>query len=211
VFPNNPQRNLLGDFAYWGNEINLAPNVDDLLRFDRLVVAYSRTSSDGTAVARPYYQSLRPGVRLPGAVALNPNGSPVLFEVTWLDGSPASERFYQIDPATGRVFFMAGHEDRRVRIRFAALDSSGASLGTLTIEDTVRLVTEFEEQAVPIEQAANESGVNLALDPLNGPFNSQTVRRAGLVWMFWSSSRGGGPDVYLQTIAPRFTPRPPSR
>jgi hypothetical protein len=63
------------------------------------------------------------------------------------------------------------------------------------------------EQAMPIDQAANESSISLSLDPLNGPFNSVGTRRGGLIWVFWTSTRSGAQDVYFQTIAPRFSPR----
>ena len=60
-----------------------------------------------------------------------------------------------------------------------------------------------------VEQASNESSVAPFLDPFD-PAKGSTDRRPGLIWMFWSSTRGGNPDIYMQTIAPHFGPVPAS-
>ncbi len=207
-FPNNSQRNLVGDLSYWGNELGQRPPLDAPIRWDRFVVAYTRTSGEGSAATRPFYRTLRFGVQLPFPVAVRPDGSVIDFTVTFSGGA---ERFYQIDPASGRVYFQSDQEERDVTVRYAAVDQAGVSVGTVEWRDRVRLVPEFDEQAIPMEEVGNESGLTLGIDPLNGPFNNTTSngRRPGLVWLFWGSSRAGAPDVYLQTIAPRFSSRPP--
>lgn len=219
VYPNDPQRNLLGDLLYWFGPTNAQASVNDALRWDRTVLAYTRTSGDGTASTRPYYQTLRPGVRLRYPVRIGANGQPTLFQVNSWGNSDASEHYVQLDPATGRVFFMAGNEDCPVQITYDAVDENGNYIGQVTdgLVDypmTVRLMTELDEQALPIEQVGNESALSIALDPLNGTFNNvdpQSGRRPGLLWLFWASSRTGNPDVYFETIAPRFSPRRPNQ
>ena len=107
-------------------------------------------------------------------------------------------------------FFMAGMEDRRVRVIYNGVDENGVVFGPLTFESRVAPTFELLEEAVPIEQAGNESGMTLALDPLSAAFNRFDFRRPALYWMFWTSTRSGAPDVFFQTVAPRFTPRPPT-
>ena len=207
--PTNPQRNLIGDLTNWMGEVNPAVDTDPV-RWDRTVVAYTRTSGDGTAATRPFLQTLRPGVRLQYAIETNAAGGATLFRVDNWGGGVASEHFCQYDPATGRVFFMAGNEDHFVQITYNAVDEAGRPLGQKSEQWQVRLIPELNEQAVPIEQVGNESALSICLDPLNGTFNSidpQTGRRPGLLWLFWSSARTGQPDIYFETIAPRFVPK----
>lgn len=211
-FPGNPGRSLLGDLAYWGNQNNLRPLPTDLVRFDRTFVTFSRTSGDGSSPARPFFKSFRFGVQLPTAIALNEDGSPSSFAVTGWGGTPLGERFYQLDPATGRVYFMSGAEDQVVRILYRGLDAAGRPTAGVSLSVLrVGLVPEMDEQAVPIEQVGSDASVSLAMEPMNSNFNSASVRRPGLLWMFWSSTRGGVPDIYSQTLAPRFTPRRPAQ
>ncbi len=200
----NSLRNLVGDLSYWGNSSGGAAQPADPIRWDRTVLTYTRTSGVGSEATRPYLRSLRFGVKLPTPVAVNNATGAV--DVT-VNGS--SSPFYQVDPATGRVFFMAEAEDQTVTITYHAVDETGVDLGTINSGPlTVSLIDEMSEQTVPIEQVGNESGLTMALDPMNAPFNSQNVRRPGLIWMFWTSTRSGGPDVFFQTIAPRFSPKP---
>jgi hypothetical protein len=210
--PFNPLRNLLGDLAYWGNEFNARPANNELLRWDRHAMTFTRTSGDGTQATRPFVASFRWGIALPSAIALNPNGTLLNFQVQWIDavGLPSSERFYQVDPSTGRVFFLAGMEDRRVRITYRGVDENGTVLPQQVYEAVVNPLVELREEAVPIEQAGNESSMSVALDPLSAAFNRQDYRRPPVYWLFWTSTRTGPADVYFQTIPPRFTPRPPN-
>ncbi|MCW5937832.1 MAG: PQQ-binding-like beta-propeller repeat protein [Fimbriimonadaceae bacterium] len=211
VFPNDPQRNLVGDLSYWGTEAGGRPNVDAPLRFDRTILAYTRTSADGSAATRPFFQSLRFGVQLPFPIRLNPDGSVVNFQVT--NWGTAQERVFQLDPATGRVFFTSDLEDRGIQIRYDGVDSGGNPRNTITVDATVKMIPEFIEQALPMDSVGSETGVSIALDPLNDTFNAQNLdrRRPGLLWFFWSSGRNGASDIYFQTLAPRFTPRAPTK
>ncbi|MGE0002399.1 MAG: hypothetical protein AB7T05_10050, partial [Fimbriimonadaceae bacterium] len=211
VFPGNPSRNLIGDLSYWGDQNNLRPQPTDLVRFDRFMISYSRTSGDGTSAARPFYKTYRFGIQLPTAIALNPDGSPITFSVNAWGGTPLGDRFYQLDPATGRVYFLSGAEDQQVRITYRGVDASGNPGSVSILSLRVGMVPETDEQTIPIEQVSAEGSVSLAMEPLNSNFNSSTVRRPGLVWMFWSSTRGGVPDIFMQTLAPRFTPKRPAQ
>jgi hypothetical protein len=47
------------------------------------------------------------------------------------------------------------------------------------------------------------------LDPFTYPTTSLNNERPALVWMFYTSTRAGQQDVYMQTIAPNLTPVTP--
>jgi len=209
--------NLVNDLNYWGNSVNGRPSNSDPVRYDRHVLSVTKTSSDGSQATRPYLTTLRYGVVLPTPVAVNPNGTLVQFQVILPGGLPETP-FYQVDPANGRVYFTSVMEDRQVRIIYTGVDGNGNTIPNIVVGNsattvpTVTLITERTEEAVPIEQAANESDLTMALDPYNIAFNplDPSRRRPPLLWMFWASARAGVPDVYFQTIAPRWAPQPPS-
>lgn len=74
---------------------------------------------------------------------------------------------------------------------------------------------------VPMNTVVNESGVSAFLDPLaylntasntpssynpaNPPSGSNVPPLPHNVWLFWTSTRNGAPDLYYETINPRFT------
>jgi hypothetical protein len=113
--------------------------------------------------------------------------------------------FYQVDPANGRVYFTAENENMTVSVTYTGVDeATGNPTGPITYEAPVAMIGERAEVPVPIEQAVNESQLYSFIDPLDSL--SDANRRPGLVWMFYTSTRAGGPDIYFQTIAPRLTP-----
>lgn len=202
---------FIGEFGYWANGQGQQIGQADLVRSDRFLVTYARTSGDGSQPARPFMRSLRFGIQLPTAVQTDAEGRVVGIQVRPLGGSPAVP-FFQVDPTSGRLYFMAENEDGQYEVTYRGVDENGAPYGSpIVFNGTVVLQPEMAEVAIPIEQVANESGVALALDPQNQAFNSQTERRNGLIWTFWSSTRAGSPDVYFQTIAPKFAPRAPGQ
>jgi len=203
----SPVMNLLGDLAFWFRGNNLAAQVSDPIRWDRFILAFTRTSGDGSQATRPYMRTLRFGIQLPTPIFVQPNTGAVTVLVN------GATSFHQVDPATGRIYFPAEAEGSVVTVTYSAVDDTGQFIGTYTpnMTFTVGLIPETTETTVPIEQVGNESSLTLALDPLSANYNSPAVRRPGLIWMFWTSTRGGGPDVFFQTIAPRFSPLPLTR
>lgn len=198
---------FIGEYSYWANILNQALNVTDLARNDRYVLTFGRTSGDGSQSARPYMRTVRFGIQLPTAVQTNSDGTVTFFQVAGM----APGTFYQIDPTTGKIYFMSENEDQTITINYRGVDENGVPYpNPIQFQATVGLLAEMAETAVPIEQAANETAVSLALDPQNNPFNRFDYRRPGLIWMFWTSTRSGAPDLYFQTLAPRFTPLPPN-
>jgi hypothetical protein len=157
-------------------------------------------------------KTMRFGVQLPTGIHTQANGNVSLpMSVSGMANSTTS--FYQVDPANGRVYFTAENENRSVSITYTPVDpETGNALPPRTYPNpaigeppvTVTMITERAEVPVPIEQAVNESQLYSFIDPLDS--TSDANRRPGLVWMFYTSTRAGGPDIYFQTIAPRLTP-----
>ena len=202
------------ELAYWHTSTHGPVGLTDRPRGDRMVLALSRTSGDGTQTARPYLSALRYGVQLTSGVLTSQNASdfglvaPGSFQVTNWGGVPADEQFYQIDPISGRVYFLNSAEGRTVQIRYQAVDASGRSIGQRIETVTVQLYPEIDEQPIPIEQAANESGLSIALEHSVAGLGSRPVSG---YWTVWSSTRGGSTDLFFQSLMPRFQPAPPAR
>ncbi len=217
VHPTDPQRTLIGDMSYWANEIGAQVQPEEPVRWDRTIVAASRTSGDGGQAVRPSMRTLRFGIQLPTPIALDANGI-AQISISWTGGIggpdqvPAGSRYYQIDPANGRIYLMAGAEDRLAGVTYTPADTTGQPSGApISRIEQIVLVPETSEQTIPIEQAGNEIDLRIMLDSMKAqPDGSSPVdRRPGLLWLFWTSSRSGDQDVYFQTLAPRFSIIPP--
>lgn len=200
---------------FWKLSDNSFAVPTDPIRNDRFILGYVRSASGGGQAARPYLKSMRFGVQLgsniyvrPDGSLLNPPGIPGA-SITVI-GMPAGE-FYQVDPAHGRVYFSRGMEDRTVTIQYTGVDGAGQPIfgpggNPITVTTTVDLLTEREEAQMTLDQASNESALSMFLDPFDPAANNLNDRRPGLIWFFWSSTRAGNPDIYFQTLAPKFTP-----
>lgn len=202
------------ELAYWHTSSHGTVGFGDRPRGDRLVLALSRTSGDGTQTARPYYSALRYGVQLSAGVLTSQNAADFglvaagSFLITNWGGVPADEQYYQIDPITGRIYFLNSAEGRTVTVRYQAVDASGRSIGQRIETVTVQLYPEIDEQPIPIEQAANESGMSISLENSVAGLGSRPVSG---YWTIWSSTRGGSTDLFFQSLMPRFQPAPPAR
>lgn len=200
----------IADSSFWALANNLGAPADVAARNDRFLVTYLKTASTAPGTSQPYMKSMRFGYQLPYPVRTLPNGRIANLQVTGAN-SP-----YQIEPSTGKLYFMAGMEDQAITVTYDAVDSAGQPINGVTVGGFVSLITESTEVSVPMGGPANESALALALDPQSGinpvtgqPYNGAALaaRRAPLVWMFWTSTRGGGADVYFQTVAPRYGSR----
>lgn len=188
---------LTGEFDYWARPNNTGISPNEIVRTGRFWLTYGRGASGAGQATRPYMQTMRFGIQLPYAVHVQPNGALTQFQVTGATG------YYQVDPANGRVYFTGADENRSVQITYRAADEATGQPFTLDpLRFTVGLIKERSEQPVPIEQAVSETQLTTFLDP----FDPQSPRRPGLVWMFWTSTRGGTSDIFYQTLAPRFAP-----
>jgi len=205
------ERALTEDSNFWydGNGAVLASPFP--VRQDRFYVAFNRTSGDGAAAARPVMSAMRFGVHLPTPVAIV-NGVPRNLTVTVLPplpGDPPNPAlpniFVQVDPASGRLFIPSEFEGVRIQVRYDGVDVNGSFITNLTRIERVGLIHETGEEVVPIEQVGREGDFFMSLDRVNpnDPFTNN--RRPPMLWMIWSSSRTGAPDVYFQTLTPKTT------
>jgi hypothetical protein len=164
----------------------------------RLTHFYERGASGAGQNRRPYMKSQRLRVQLPTSVLLQ-NNQIVNLTVAGMQGS-----FYQVDPGNGRVYFEIPDEGRRVTIQYTYLDANGTQqVGR--VEDRVAWGTELAEQSVPIEQAVDEGTIFAFPDPFVW---SQSDPRPGLIWIMYTSTRNGTRDVFYQSLAPLWLPRP---
>lgn len=153
----------------------------------RFVLGAVRGTAAGGQVSRPIMASFRYGVRVGRAILANANGT--LAEAVTVTGNNFS---YQVDPVGGRIFFDKRDENRIVRIRVGS---------TIDITRPVSIVGESSEEFVPIESALNEANFSLFMDPVG-----DLGERRELIWMLWSSSRNGAPNLFMQTMARKLTP-----
>lgn len=202
---------MIGEFSYWARPDN-SPLVpanasslpDDPVRSARMVFSYGRSAAGSGQAARPYLRTLRLGVQLPRPIHTQANGG-----ITALT-STGQASFYQIDPANGRLYYTADDEGRSVTITYTGVDeTTGAPIPGIQVTVPIGVVSETGEAPVRIEQAINESQPFLFVDPFDNPLAS--LRRPGLIWFLWTSTRAGTPDIFFQAIAPRFTPSPVGR
>lgn len=189
---------LISDIGYWASSPSTPITNADVVRPARFVFTYNKAAS-GNVVARPYMQTVRLGVQLPTSVATRQDGSIVGITVT------GAGSYWQVDPANGRVYFTAADENRVVSVAYTGVDDAGNPVAIGAQNYAVGMLTEKAEAPIPIEQAANETQLATYLDPFEGTLAN---RRPGLFWLFWTSTRVGSPDVYFQTLAPKFTPQP---
>lgn len=194
---------LIGEFSYWANRLNGAINPSDPVRTGRYIFSYGRAAAGAGAASRPYMRTVRLGVQLSRAIHTQPNGNVTSINVTNMANT--ADSFYQVDPANGRVYFTDVNENHEVTITYTGVDeATGAPIGPIAETIRVGLIGERGEAPIPIEQAVNESQIFSFVDPFDPP--AVAARRTGLVWMVFTSTRAGGPDVYIQSIAPRLTP-----
>ncbi|HVT13924.1 MAG TPA: hypothetical protein VHE55_16800 [Fimbriimonadaceae bacterium] len=203
LWDNRIVGNLSND-SYWfrvnsnGTVTNIDPNTSNPPRAARYVFMYTRAASGAGQAARPYWKSMRLGVQLGTSIYTDSGGNiqPGDLVIT------GTTNPVQVDPASGRIYFQAGDEDHAVTISYAGIDpATGQRVMYPAATYNVSMVTERAESPVPIDQAVNESGITPFLDPFDN-----SPRRPGLIWMFFTSTRAGNADIYLQTMAPRFTP-----
>ncbi|MBI5708434.1 MAG: PQQ-binding-like beta-propeller repeat protein [Armatimonadetes bacterium] len=199
---------MIGEFSYWARSNNqpLVPNggpiPNDPVRSARMVFTYGRAAAGAGQTSRPYMRTFRLGVQLPVPVHTQANGAITSFNVT------GATSYYQIDPGRGRAYFQDLDENRTVTITYTGVDeATGAAIPGIVLTNVqVALVPERDEAPVPMDQAFTESQLFAFPDPFD--FGNAAQRRPGLIWLFWMSTRTGTPDIFFQTIAPRFTPTP---
>ena len=172
------------------------------IRDARMMFFYGKAAAGGIA-AQPYRATMRFGLALPNRIATNAGGVPVAVTVSGNNGP------YQLDPANGRVYFTSIDENSTVTVTYTGIDAQGTQVAE-TASGLVTWVPEQLEQPVLIDTPTDETNLSAFLDPFTYPTTSSLDNeRPALVWMFYTSTRAGQQDVYMQTIAPNLTPVTP--
>ncbi len=194
----------VSNYDYWRNPNGTQVLPTDQVRNDRFFFAYGRGASGSGVTARPYSTTMRLGVRLPTRIATDANGN--LAGALTVTGTGLHA--YQIDPANGRIYFMAEDEDKAVTITYTGVDeATNQPLNPLQINASVSFVLERAETPIIVDEAANDSALTAFIDPFTYASNNAfRGERPPLFWLFYVSTRAGQPDVYFQTIAPRYSP-----
>jgi hypothetical protein len=193
----------LGDSWVTSNNVSKITN-------DRYVFTYNRAATGAGQASRPYMTTRRMGVPLEYPIYVGPNGVPGYVQVQWNIGGTwtSTGNFYQIDPVNGKIYFEGSDEGAMVKVTYVAADATtGQALngGNPIFEiDSVAQIQETAETPILMNAPVNESGLDSFLDP----FSYQSLRRPPLMWMFWTSTRNGTPDIYFQTLSPMLLPRP---
>jgi hypothetical protein len=188
-------------------------NTTPLTQTDRTMFFFGKAAdASASTTARPFMVTMRYGVRLPTRIATTAGGTLAgPLTITYTSGQPFKNP-YQVDPANGRIYFTAADEDQGVQITYTGVDeSNGNSVVEPTQTANVSYVLEQDETPVLIDTAINESSLYAFPDPFsyeNQPSQGAMPQqpRPPLIWMFYTSTRNGGPDIYFQTIAPRLSP-----
>ncbi|GIV01977.1 MAG: hypothetical protein KatS3mg015_0807 [Fimbriimonadales bacterium] len=187
-----------------GNGAFTPLQANDAPRVGRYWYFYERGATGQGQQHRPYMKTQRLTVQLRFPIALDNNGNPRVLSVRKANGSPLDGPFYQADPGNGRIFFTLPDEGNEVEVTYQYRDNNGV-LQTDVVTAFVDWQTEMAEQPVPIEQAIDEGSLYAFPDTFD-PSPVSGELRPPLVWVFFTSTRGGTPDVYYVTVAPRIEP-----
>ena len=188
----------ISNATYWRQSNNNYASFNNDIKNDRLVFTYNQgTGAKGTP--RPFMSSVRFGIQLLNRIATDVNGNPLSVSVSGARGA------YQIDPANGRIYVTAADEGNSLTVSYTALLENGAT-GPASESWPVTLVQEMYEQQILIDNAVNESDLTTFLDPFS--FFNASQRRPPLMWLFWTSSRSGTPNVFFETLSPQWSPIP---
>ena len=202
---DNSDANNNNYYTYWRRaSTNTAVTTADAIRSERYLFTYTKGATGANQSARPFMSSMRLGIRLGTRLYTDKFGIPAPVTVTGNVGP------YEISPTNGKIYFTSADEDRAgITINFTGIDdATGNAITGLQVTGSVSLVQERDEQPILIDEPTNESGLSSFVDPFTYLTPLRKNRRPSMVWLFWTSTRTGSPDVYFETISPRFDPLP---
>lgn len=170
----------------------------------RFILTYTKVSESDAQGApitsRPCLRTKKWGIELP--VPINaPKGHSTMLRVLTSMDVPIEMSQYTVDLSNNRIYFKPTFENQVVNIEYQAVGQKGSTTPIKLTNKAVRLIEEKNEFVIPISHPVNEIGLVHILDPIE--FQSENLRPR-LIWMFWSSTRAGAPDLYFQTMAPQL-------
>lgn len=185
---------MVGDTLNWrdagGNPLGTV-----VPRNDRFVFTYLKEDQESRLGPQAIMRTARFGIVLSQRLATDANGN---YQITAISGNLGP---FQVDPVNNRIYFQSEDEARSVQISYV---STG---GNTTDRQTVGVLTETAETTLPMTPGV--TSLQVALDAPSTAFNNNvSARRANLLWLIWSSTQQGVPDIYMGTVAPFFSSRP---
>jgi len=162
---------------------------------DRLWVFWRNTTGATAAGPTSFYKVLRPGIRVRA-------GQISALGFTVSGGAPIQE----VNPALGLIFLPLTWEGQRVTVTYAGPG------GGYTEEHVVSWQDETGERPVPMENSVNEGSLDafVSYEDANmtapGSIAPVSARKMERMWLFWSSTRNSGGDIYYASVAPRIGP-----
>jgi hypothetical protein len=182
---------------------------------DRLWAIWQRSAGGTTLSPTLYYKTFRPAVQLihPLRGTPAPSGNFFTFQIETADRQDARTVpiLQDVNVQDGLLFF--GQEAENQKIVVTVKDIQG---NTFSETHYIGWREEATEAPVPMDVSVNEGQVTafpmLDLQPFRSPASPQgagaSVPHLSRIWLFWTSTRGSGSDIFHATIAPRLTPPP---
>jgi hypothetical protein len=200
-------------------------------RADRLWAVWRRSSSATTLGPTLYYKTFRPGVQIVHPLR-GATGTLYAFNVQLVQGNGSGPQeppvVQDVDMQDGVLYFRQENEGQKVRVTVSAggttitethyigwREEGGESPVPMDVSVNEGIVTAFpilDSQMIPASQPNPEQQLVSFADPPAGPNGAfGAIRKRPMlskIWLFWSSTRGSGSDIFHATIAPRLTPTP---
>lgn len=164
---------------------------------DRLWVIWRRTAGAVAGGPTTFYKVLRPGIRVRAGQITSI--SSMAFTVT------AQQPVQEVNPSEGTIFFPVTMEGQRVNVSYV-----GPGGAPYTESHVVTWQDETGERPLPMENSVNEGTLDAFVSyedadmTAPGSTGKVSVRKMERMWVFWSSTRNSGGDLYYATLAPRI-------
>jgi hypothetical protein len=181
---------------------------------DRLWVFWRRSAGPVGGGPALYYKTLRPAIKVQRGRFINLDIK-MMTRPDLGNGAkgPARQILPQdIDMAEGALYFRA-EEEGLVKEYFTPVPVDVTYTDPLT--NSTRTEThyitwreEIGETAVPLDVSVNEGSLSVVpvYDVLQMQGSATPLPHLQKLWLFWSSTRGSGNDIFQATLAPRLKP-----
>jgi hypothetical protein len=188
---------------------------------DRFWVIWRRSAGVAGGGPTLYYKAFRPGihVRRGGFARVGRENIQVLSRPDLAPGAQGASRpipYEDVSTRDGGIWFREEFEGlARVHGVPTPVEVRYLDPHTGVQVREIHFITwrdETGEVPVPMDLSVNEGTVTAfpitdetrMVDPDSG--STRTFRRLAKIWLFWSSTRGTGSDIYQAAISPRFGP-----
>jgi hypothetical protein len=186
---------------------------------DRLWVVWRRSAGVAGGGPTLYYKAFRPGIHVRRGGFARIQAIEVVSRPDLAPGAQGSSRtipFEDVSTDDGGIWFREEFEGlARIHTVPTPVEVRYEDPQTRAQVREIHYINwrdESGEIPVPMDVSVNEGTVTAfplidetrLLDPDSG--NARTYPHLAKLWLFWSSTRGTGSDIYQAAIAPRFGP-----